>query len=350
MTFSIVARCAQTGALGVAVSTAVPAVGAMCIYIRPGVGAVSTQSWVNPYLALHALERLEQGGTAQHALDDVLRSDPAAALRQIGIVDGAGHAAVWTGPQCTGWAGQRSGAAYTIQGNMLTGAATLDAMQAAYETSDSCALEERLMRALEAGQAAGGDKRGRQSAALKVMRDEAYASVDLRVDEHPDPVAELRRVFEVARLQVAPFIAGMPTRDDPGRSPPPEVAQMLLASPAQRPGAQLQAQVLAGYAPGSDGAPGHNEAVAQPGNEQQDARVLSRWLGAEFATQRVAHNLAVYRSIFEEISKLRTLDLAAQHPAIVFDLARAYGRSDSAVQGANQPGADALNTGRTESR
>jgi uncharacterized Ntn-hydrolase superfamily protein len=300
----------------------------MCIYLRPGVGAVSTQSWVNPYLALHALERLEQGGTAQHALDEVLRSDPAAALRQIGIVDGAGHAAVWTGPQCTDWAGHRGGAAYTIQGNMLTGAATLDAMQAAYEASDGCALEERLMRALEAGQAAGGDKRGRQSAALKVMRDEAYASVDLRVDEHAEPVAELRRVFEVARLQVAPFIAGMPTRDDPGRSPPPEVAQMLLASPAQRPGAQVQAP------------------------EQQEARVLSRWLGAEFAPQRVAHNLAVYRSIFEEISKLRTLDLAGQHPAIVFDLARAYGRSnDSAeVQGANQQGADALNTGRTESR
>jgi hypothetical protein len=170
----------------------------------------------------------------------------------------------------------------------------------------------------------------------------------LRVDEHPDPVAELRRVFEVARLQVAPFIAGMPTRDDPGRSPPPEVTQMLLASPAQRPGAR--AQTLVDSKKHSDRTPDHDQAMAQTGNEQQDARVLSRWLGAEFAAQRVAHNLSVYRSIFEEISKLRALDLAEQHPAIVFDLARAYGRSDSATQHADQPGADALNTGRTEYR
>ncbi|HVE06397.1 MAG TPA: DUF1028 domain-containing protein [Paraburkholderia sp.] len=327
MTFSIVARCVQTGALGVAVSTAVPAVGALCIHVRTGVGAISTQSWVNPYLALGALERLEQGGSAQQALQHVLGSDPAADLRQIGIVDSGGRAAVWTGPQCTDWAGQRNGDAYTIQGNMLTGAATLDAMQRAYEASDGCTLEERLMRALEAGQAAGGDKRGRQSAALTVMRNEAYASVDLRVDEHPEPVAELRRIFEVARLQVAPFVAGMPTRDDPGRTPPPEVTQMLLTPPAQRPGASQSV-------------------------EQHDAGVLSRWLGADFAAERVTHNLDVYRSILAEISKLRTLDLSEQHPAVVFDLARAYCRSDDVGAGAAQQVAHATmrHTDPTEPR
>ena len=97
MTFSIVARCKRTGALGVAVSTAVPAVGAMCPYVRAGVGAVSTQSWVNPYLAMNALDLLERGDSAESALKQVLEADPAAALRQLGIVDGQGRTATWTG-------------------------------------------------------------------------------------------------------------------------------------------------------------------------------------------------------------------------------------------------------------
>jgi uncharacterized Ntn-hydrolase superfamily protein len=303
MTFSIVARCARTGALGVAVSTAVPAVGAMCMYLRTGVGAVSTQSWVNPYLALDALDLLDQGVSAEHALARVLDGDAAADLRQLGLVDRNGQSACWTGSQCTGWAGQRSGMSCTIQGNMLVGAGTLDAMLTAYEASDELALEERLMRALEAGQAAGGDKRGRQSAALKVVRNEAYAHLDLRVDEHHEPVAELRRVFEVAQRQFVPFVEGMPTRGDPGRTPPAAVTELLLTSPQSRPGATgpLDADMR----------------VA-------DMRVLGRWLGVEFAEQRVAHNLATYAPILAEISKLRELDLSEVHPVVVFDPARAY--------------------------
>jgi uncharacterized Ntn-hydrolase superfamily protein len=181
---------------------------------------------------------------------------------------------------------------------MLTGAATLDAMLAAYEASAELALEERLMRALEAGQAAGGDKRGRQSAALKVVRNEAYAHLDLRVDEHHEPVAELRRVFEVAQRQFVPFVEGMPTRSDPGRAPPAAVTELLLTPPQSRPGA------------------------TDPLNA--DMRVLGRWLGVEFAAGRVAHNLAAYASILAEISKLRELDLSDVHPVVVFDLARAY--------------------------
>jgi uncharacterized Ntn-hydrolase superfamily protein len=300
MTFSIVARCARTGELGVAVSTAVPAVGAMCPYLRAGVGAVSTQSWVNPYLALNALDLLERGASAQSALEQVLEGDPAAALRQLGIVDRHGYTATWTGSQCTGWAGQRTGASFTIQGNMLTSPATLDAMQAAFESSAQCALEERLMRALEAGQMNGGDKRGRQSAALKVMGDEAYAQLDLRVDEHPDPVAELRRVFGVAQRQLTPFVQAMPTRDDPGRAPSADVTALLLTPPPMRPGAS-------------------DEEAAR------DARVLREWVGVAFASDRSAHNLTTYRSILAEITKLRELDLSATHPAVIFDPARAYG-------------------------
>jgi uncharacterized Ntn-hydrolase superfamily protein len=186
---------------------------------------------------------------------------------------------------------------------MLVGAGTLDAMLTAYEASDELALEERLMRALEAGQAAGGDKRGRQSAALKVVRNEAYAHLDLRVDEHHEPVAELRRVFEVAQRQFVPFVEGMPTRGDPGRTPPAAVTELLLTSPQSRPGATgpLDADMR----------------VA-------DMRVLGRWLGVEFAEQRVAHNLATYAPILAEISKLRELDLSEVHPVVVFDPARAY--------------------------
>ncbi|MGA3248537.1 MAG: DUF1028 domain-containing protein [Paraburkholderia sp.] len=298
MTFSIAARCPRTGALGVAVSTAVPAVGAMCVYLRPGIGAVSTQAWVNPYLALNALELLEQGASAENALAQVLRDDPAADLRQVGIVDNSGQGAAWTGSQCTGWSGQRIGASCAIQGNMLTGAATLDTMLAAFEASEEQGLEERLMRALEAGQAAGGDKRGRQSAALKVVRNEAYAHLDLRVDEHHDPVAELRRIFEVAQLQFVPFIEGMPTHDDPGRAPPAVVTELLLTPPQERPGASMRLS--------------------------DEARLLGQWMGVEFAADRAAGNLTAYRQILVEIGKLRELDLSALHPAVVFDPVRAY--------------------------
>jgi uncharacterized Ntn-hydrolase superfamily protein len=299
MTFSIVARCARTGELGVAVSTAVPAAGSMCPYLRAGVGAVSTQSWVNPYLAMHALDRLEQGDSAEAALAAVLQSDSAAALRQIGIVDREGRSAVWTGADCTGWAGHRHGSDYTVQGNMLTGGETVEAMAQAFEANADAPLDERLMAALEVGQAAGGDRRGRQSAALRIVRKEAYAALDLRVDEHAEPVAELRRVLEVARHQLVPFIDGMPTRDDPGRAPPREVTDMLLASPARRPGRAASADPHAAH-----------------------GEVLAQWMGTAFAPERLAHNLALYGGIAAEIGRMRELDLSGLHPAVIFDPAR----------------------------
>ncbi|MDT8843572.1 DUF1028 domain-containing protein [Paraburkholderia fungorum] len=297
MTFSIVGRCARTGELGVAVSTAVPAVGSMCPYLRAGVGAVSTQSWVNPYLAMHALDSLEQGDSADAALERVLRTDSAAALRQIGIVDAQGRSAVWTGSDCTAWAGHRRGADYTVQGNMLTGAETVEAMADAFESRAGEALDERLMAALEAGQAAGGDRRGRQSAALRIVRTETYPALDLRVDEHAQPVAELRRVLAVARHQLIPFIDAMPTRDDPGRAPPSEVTQLLLKAPAARPG-------------GADAM------------HAQAAQVLARWMGASFTPDRLAHNLTLYGGILAEIERLREIDLAGLHPAVVFEPVR----------------------------
>ena len=236
MTFSIVAYCPRTGMLGVAVATAVPAVGSICPYVKSGVGAVSTQSWVNPYLAIDALRLMEQGSSGPDALDAVMAADNGRDLRQIGVIDSSGRSAAWSGRNCTAWFGQIVEAHFAVQGNMLVGAATIEAMAAAFRASEAHDLAERLMLALEAGQAAGGDRRGRQSAALKVHHVEEYPWLDLRVDEHPHPVAELRRVYEIARLQLLPFVQGMPTRSDPGATAPENVVKLLGVPPPQRPG------------------------------------------------------------------------------------------------------------------
>lgn len=236
MTFSIVGHCPRTGQLGVAVSTAVPAVGSMCPYVRPGIGAVSTQSWVNPYLAIDALRLIERGESGPDALRAVLAADDQRDLRQIGVVDARGRAAAWSGPQCTDWFGHVVEDHLAVQGNMLVGEATVSAMAAAFRAAASEDLAERLLRAMEAGQAAGGDKRGRQSAALRVHDEEEYARLDLRVDEHPDPVAELRRIHRIARHQLVPFVAGMPKKKGTAIAPPPEVMRMLLEPPPRRPG------------------------------------------------------------------------------------------------------------------
>jgi uncharacterized Ntn-hydrolase superfamily protein len=236
MTFSIVASCSRTGQLGVAVSTAVPAVGAMCPYVRAGVGAVSTQSWVNPYLAIETLDLMQAGKPAPEALDLALSRDDGKHLRQIGAVDARGRAASWTGDSCTDWRGHVVGEHFAVQGNMLVGEATIAAMAAAFRSSEPLDLAERLLLAMEAGQAAGGDKRGRQSASLKVHGREDYALVDLRVDEHPYPVAELRRVYSIARLQLMPFVEGMPKKGLPAGALPDSVTRMLLTPPPWRPG------------------------------------------------------------------------------------------------------------------
>ena len=234
-TFSIIARCPRTGQLGVAVASAVPAVGSMCPFIVSGVGAVSTQSWVNPYLALTTLAQLENGAAAIDALSAALAGDEASGFRQLGVVDGSGATAAHTGGECTPWAGEALGMGVAVIGNMLTGPEVLRAMAAAFEDKKSEDLAERLMSALEAGDAAGGDKRGKQSAALRVHADEVYAFIDIRVDEHAEPISELRRVLRIARAQLVPFIAGMPKRGSPAQPAPVEVTQMLLRSPPDRP-------------------------------------------------------------------------------------------------------------------
>lgn len=214
-TFSIVGRDPRQGLLGIAIATCVPAVGAICPFVRHGVGAVVTQAWTNPYLAPAVLDRLAAGAAPAQALEDALAADPGRAVRQLGVVDAHGRAAAHTGDRTDPWQGHRLGPGYSLQGNMLVGDGVLPAMERAFTAAPERDLAERLLAALEAGDAAGGDKRGRQSAALRVGGPEIYALVDLRVDDHADPVGELRRIFEVAKKTLFPAIAAMPTRDNP---------------------------------------------------------------------------------------------------------------------------------------
>jgi uncharacterized Ntn-hydrolase superfamily protein len=214
-TFSIAARDSTTGLLGTAVSTKVPAVGSLCPFIRHGVGAVCTQAWVNPSLGPRILDRLATGEPALDALNAVMANEVDRDIRQVGVVDAAGRSAAFTGRATDAWTGHRTDDNLSVQGNMLVGAETVDSMAASFAGSMALEFSERLMRALEAGQAAGGDRRGKQSAALLIRGPEVYPLVDLRVDEHADPVAELRRIFEVAKRELFPFVAALPSRERP---------------------------------------------------------------------------------------------------------------------------------------
>ena len=233
-TFSIAGHCARTGQLGVAVSTADVGAGRLVTWARSGVGAVAVQSWPNLYGALDALERLEAGDDAEQALDAAIGGDPGRALRQMGVVDRRGRAASWTGEECTPWAGHITGDGFAAQGNMLVGGETVAAMADTFAARADVDLAERLLVALEAGQAAGGDRRGRQCSALYVVDREAFPLWDLRVDEHPEPVAELRRIYEIALEQLLPFVAGLPTRENPEGSLTEDFVRMNLLPPSQR--------------------------------------------------------------------------------------------------------------------
>ena len=214
-TFSITARCPRTGMLGVAVCTAIPAVGAICPFVKPKVGTISSQSFANPYLGVDGLVLLEQGKSAQETVEQLIAADPGRAVRQLSVVDNTGTAAAHTGPDCIPWHGHHSGEGYVVAANMMVDETTVQAMVEAFETNADQELPERLLGALEAGDATGGDYRGRQSAALLVYHTEAYPSHSLRVDEHAQPVAELRRIFTVCEEQLYPWTHTLPTRTNP---------------------------------------------------------------------------------------------------------------------------------------
>lgn len=195
-TFSIAAYCKQTGELGIAVSTAIPAVGAINPFAKAHVGAIATQAWSNPYIGIDGLNLLEQGLSPAEVLEQLLRVDADREKRQLSIVDAQGNVAAFTGKEVEPISGHYEGKAYVVAGNFLVNQETIRTMAEAFEETLG-PLGERLLVALEAGQAIGGDHRGKVSAALLIVKDEEYPYIDLRVDEHQQPVAELRRIFNV---------------------------------------------------------------------------------------------------------------------------------------------------------
>jgi uncharacterized Ntn-hydrolase superfamily protein len=200
-TYSIVALDPEAGELGAAVQSHWFSVGSLCTWARPGIGAVATQSVVEPAHGPHALDRLKRGEDAAAALAGVLSADALAAVRQVGVVDAHGGVAVHTGPDCIPEAGDVTGAHWTCQANMMARATVPDAMSAAFGQAGGD-LAERLMTALEGAEAEGGDVRGRQSAALLVAPAQGepwQARIDLRVEDHEDPIGELRRLLGLQR-------------------------------------------------------------------------------------------------------------------------------------------------------
>jgi uncharacterized Ntn-hydrolase superfamily protein len=206
-TYSIVALDPTTGELGAAVQSHWFSVGSLCIWARPGIGAAATQSVVEPAHGPHALDRIAAGATADDALRELIEADPLGAVRQVGVVDAAGNVAVHTGASCIPCAGDALGAHWSCQANMMARDTVPQAMSAAFEHAEGD-LSQRLMAALKAAEGEGGDVRGRQSAAIVVVPAEGepwQTRVDLRVEDHTDPLGELERL---ARLQRAYELAG----------------------------------------------------------------------------------------------------------------------------------------------
>jgi len=202
-TYSIAACDLEAGQWGVAVQSKFLSVGSVVPWAEPGVGAIATQAYANPRYGPNGLALLREGKSAQQAVDELTAADDGREQRQLGIVDGKGQAATYTGGECYDWAGGRTGDGYAAQGNILVSAETVDALVETFEGSGGKPLAERLLDCLAAAQAAGGDKRGQQSASLLIVeRDGGYAQlsdivVDLRVEDHERPIEELTRIYRL---------------------------------------------------------------------------------------------------------------------------------------------------------
>jgi uncharacterized Ntn-hydrolase superfamily protein len=216
MTWSILARDPATGEIGVAVASRFLAAGALCPRVEGGIGAACTQALVNPHIAPDALARLRGGEPPGHALAALLAADAGRATRQAHVLAADGGSARHTGADCVGWCGHAAAPDVSVAGNMLAGPQVIEATRESFLGSAGLPLAERLMLAMEAGEAAGGDRRGRQSAALQVASGDAFPDLDLRVDDHPDPLAELRRLYRVWHGYTRHFRRFLAGSDHPG--------------------------------------------------------------------------------------------------------------------------------------
>ncbi|HLU60800.1 MAG TPA: DUF1028 domain-containing protein [Gammaproteobacteria bacterium] len=212
MTFSIVARCERTGQCGVAGATAMIAVGKLASHAAPLHGAIATQAELNPYIGYDGLRLLARCLDADEVLRQVLADDPDPEVRQVGVVDGNGRTAAWTGSRTLPWAGHAFGRGFSVQGNRLAGPEVLEAVIESMHGSEHLPLAERLLLAIEAGDALGGDRLGERSSNIFVVDREEYPLWDIRVDDHDHPIRELRRLFHLFGEKLLPEIEKMPKR------------------------------------------------------------------------------------------------------------------------------------------
>ena len=215
MTWSIIARDISTGQFGIAVATKFFAVGSRVPYIAAGFGAVATQALVNPYYGIDGIRLLREGRHPGEIVSMLIAADSGHASRQFHLMNASGEIAAYTGDQCVDWCGHLKGDGFSIAGNMLAGARVLDDTAAVYTAAKHLPFAQRLIAAMRAGEAAGGDKRGKQSAALLIHGDDEWSALDLRVDDHADPLAELERLEQVSRERWVHFRQFLPTRANP---------------------------------------------------------------------------------------------------------------------------------------
>jgi uncharacterized Ntn-hydrolase superfamily protein len=199
MTFSIVAHDAATGQVGIAVASRTLATGARVPHVRTGVGAIASQARGNRHYGPRGLALLADGATAADAVRMLIAADEEREIRQLHLMDRMGLFAAHTGAQCEAWCGHLVKKGFSVAGNILAGAEVLEAMAAAYEAQMELPLAQRLIASMQAGQQAGGDRRGRQSAALLIHADQDWSFIDLRIDDHADPLIELARLERLAR-------------------------------------------------------------------------------------------------------------------------------------------------------
>lgn len=215
MTWSIIARDPDSGHLGIAVASRFFAVGSAVPHIRGRIGAIATQAFVSPIYGTDGLKMLADGMDPEGIVKALTSPDDGRELRQMHIMDANGRSAAFTGSRCIHWAGHVIDDNVSVAGNMLVGPAVIEDTLQAYKHAAGQPMAERLMAAMEAGEAAGGDLRGRQSAALVIYRDQDYAWLNIRADDHPDPLAELRRLYAVAGERYLHVADTMPTRENP---------------------------------------------------------------------------------------------------------------------------------------
>ncbi|SDX58029.1 DUF1028 domain-containing protein [Litoreibacter albidus] len=210
MTYSLIAHDPDTDEIGIAVASRFFACGAAVPYVGPRT-AVATQAFANPVWGTEGRKRLEAGEKAQDVIADFTERDEGRDIRQCHMMDAAGHFAVHTGNGCVDWAGHKLGTHHSVAGNMLAGPDVVDATFDAYLSAADMPMAERLLHAMQAGERAGGDKRGRQAAGLVIHRGQEHAFLDLRVDDHADPLAELARLLDVAGERYLHLAPVMPT-------------------------------------------------------------------------------------------------------------------------------------------